>query len=325
MKILPCEQILARSIKLLVISVMILFVPSSLLAGGGDDTTTESTLSNGNQTLTQPTAESSPPLNTESDSGQTKEAIPEHTSVNKPSILSPWFFSTIFFLLLTLLLIGLIIWMHRRDFSIKKIFNEEGQVLGGSYSAIVPTNWESQQRKQITTSQNQIEQFAQVIQAFQVLGQDTKDLKTSFDAMKATYMLLQKKLDEKDQEIKNLREGYDLRIYKRFLRQFVKINQAINSYIRDRQFGEQEFENIEYLLADALEEAGVERFSPAVGDDYGAADGVADDPKPVETKNPNLNRTIKEVLDEGYRLETDKEVIQKAKVSVYIFQNSGGE
>jgi molecular chaperone GrpE (heat shock protein) len=215
--------------------------------------------------------------------------------------------------------------MFRRNYSIKQIFGEHGQVLGESYAAIVPTTWESQQQKQITTSQSQTEQFDQAIQAFQVFAQDSKDLKTSFDAMTATYMLLQKKLDEKDQEIKDLREGYGLRIYKRFLRQFVEINQQVNLYIRDRQFEEQNFKDIEYLLADALEEAGVECFTPAVGAVYGVTDGVEDNPKQVETEDPERDRTIKEVLDEGYRLETTKEVIQKAKVSVYVCLNPGGE
>jgi len=260
------------------------------------------------------------PLETQSNTEPAIAALPDWSPILQLATIS-----TIFFLLLSLLLIGLIIWMFRRNYSIRQIFGEHGQVLGESYAAIVPTTWESQQQKQITTSESQTKQFDQAIQAFQDFAQDSKELKTSFDAMTATYMLLQKKLDEKDQEIEDLREGYGLRIHKRFLRQFIKINQKINLYIRDRQFGEQNFGDIEYLLVDALEGAGVERFSPAVGKDYGAADGVADNPDTVETTNPELDRTIKEVLEEGYRLETTKEVIRKAIVSVHVFKNSGGE
>ena len=45
------------------------------------------------------------------------------------------------------------------------------------------------------------------------------------------FLTLQKSLEEKDQEIRRLKRGHDLEIFRKFLRKFVKLNEDIRSFL----------------------------------------------------------------------------------------------
>ena len=72
------------------------------------------------------------------------------------------------------------------------------------------------------------------------------------------------------------------------------------------------------MFEDALDECGVEKFSPSVGEDYRKAFGVTDDPEiaaPVDDADKDY--AIAEVLAEGYRVRNGGDVVVAAKVKIF--------
>ena len=126
------------------------------------------------------------------------------------------------------------------------------------------------------------------------------------------YMTLRGVIDDRDFEIKRLKRGYDRDVYVRFLKGFIRLDAAINE--------KQHLELLSRLSQDALDECGVECFSPATGSDYRTlGTQVADNPKTIATIDASKDFLIVETLQPGYLLRSseDVEVIVSAKVSIY--------
>lgn len=139
--------------------------------------------------------------------------------------------------------------------------------------------------------------------------------------MTETYMSLHNALDEKDSEIRRLKKGYDAEVFRKFLSRFIRIDQSIDDYIYSGKCNLNNLDQLKRLLEDALDECGVERFAPQVGEDYRRAFGVADNPKTIKTVSPEEEFMVAEVLEAGYRLRNgnDCEVITPSKVKIYRY------
>jgi molecular chaperone GrpE (heat shock protein) len=135
-----------------------------------------------------------------------------------------------------------------------------------------------------------------------------------------TAMKLQQALDQRDAEISRLRKGYDAQIFRRFLLRFVRVDQALRQSTENSDSPSQELSQIRRLLEDALEECGVEIFSPPIGADSRATDGIAESPKILPAKDPLDDHKVAEVIEPGYRLSTNGtvDVISPAKVSIFL-------
>jgi hypothetical protein len=144
--------------------------------------------------------------------------------------------------------------------------------------------------------------------------------------MTETYMALQGALDEKDAEIRRLKKGYDAEIFRKFLLRFVRVGQAIDDFIDSDEVEVRQLEQLKRLLEDAFDECGVEIYHPEVGDDYRNAEGVADNPKTINTVNNDDDFKIAEVIASGYRLRVGEtfDCIVPAKVRVFSFSQIGG-
>ncbi len=112
-----------------------------------------------------------------------------------------------------------------------------------------------------------------------------------------TFMTLQKGLDERDAEIRRLRQGYDNEVFRKFLHRFIRVDQTIKDSLLMGRFDREGFEQARMLLADAFAECGVEVFSPPLGSDYREADGVADSPKLVTAETVEHVGKIAEIVD----------------------------
>jgi molecular chaperone GrpE (heat shock protein) len=152
-------------------------------------------------------------------------------------------------------------------------------------------------------------------------------LRENIKEMIEVHMKLQSTLDQKEDEINRYKEGYDAKIFHNFLLRFTIVDQSINDYIGDNGISEEVrdvLKNIQEVMEDALAECGVESFSPEIGGDYRSAEGVADNPKKVDTDDESKHFAIAEVFGEGYRRKIDDggyKIITQAKVSVYIYKN----
>ena len=147
------------------------------------------------------------------------------------------------------------------------------------------------------------------------LNEQTKKIKV----LEEMFLKLQGSLNDKDNEIERLKEGYDNKIYRKYLLRFIRVNQAIDDSIDDVNIDKSTLISIKELLMDALSECEVESFSPNVGEKYHKAFGVADNPKEVPPDSPNDENKIAEIVEHGYKMKTPSgyEVVLPAKVKIY--------
>lgn len=151
------------------------------------------------------------------------------------------------------------------------------------------------------------------------IGQRSLESERKVENLVETFMTLQKGLDERDAEIRRLRQGYDNEVFGKFLHRFIRVDQTIKDCLQTGRFDREGFEQARMLLADAFAECGVEVFSPPLGSDYREADGVADSPKLVATETAEDVGKIAEIVEPGYRLKTSQgyDVILPAKIRIY--------
>jgi len=156
-----------------------------------------------------------------------------------------------------------------------------------------------------------------------ITAKNVKDISehsnSKIDDIADMFLTLHKTLDEKDAEIKRLKNGYDKDIFKKFIFRFIRVNQAINDFLNENNYEEDSFILIKHLLEDAFSECDVEIIKPNIGDDYRKAFGVADNPKIIKSEQPDDEFKISEIVEEGYLINTPNgnEVLLPAKVKVF--------
>ena len=149
-------------------------------------------------------------------------------------------------------------------------------------------------------------------QAIKGLFSNSEHTSKQISTLSETFMTLRSVIDDRDSEIKRLKRGYDRDIYARFLSRFIRLDIAIRE--------QQSIEMLSRLSQDALDECGIESFSPAIGSDYRAlGKQVADNPKSITTNDPTQNFLVAEVLERGYALRSPEglEIHIPAKVSIF--------
>lgn len=147
------------------------------------------------------------------------------------------------------------------------------------------------------------------------------NVQSSLDRMIEIHTALQPKLDERDREIQRLRSGFEASLFKKFIRRFVRIDIGIHDRLKANIPPADSLPNLSRLMADALQECGVERFEPDIGSDYRYVEGVADSPKSIQTNQEDMQFAIAEVVRAGYRfIENGTErIIIPAEVTIYSY------
>ncbi|MHC8863745.1 hypothetical protein ACYVVI_01005 [Arenicellales bacterium IMCC57338] len=261
----------------------------------------------------------------------TEGATKANVNPNDSASYLPWVWIIVsgFFFTLSLALIGLVIWGYLRNNRLRKIIGESSENLGESYVAIVPEEWHNTllkqdklftdyREKQDNLFTTHHEKMDQVVGSFKALEEQTVQLKKSVDDMKEAHRILQDKLQEKDEEINRLKDGYDFYLFKNHIGSFIETNEKLNEFINNQNFSEKALGNTAVLLGQALEDAGIETFEPEVGTAY-SSNECADRPDYLSTTEPAAHRTIAEIVKPGYRRE-DGQVIIKAAVKVFTFK-----
>ena len=190
--------------------------------------------------------------------------------------------------------------------------------------ALVPEQWSLVIRDLIDKSSVHYSQYRLSLEKIQKSSAEQN--KKSDDLLK-NFLTLQKVINVRDEEIARLKKGYDAKIFKRFLMRFIRVDRSLHEM--EGEFSDQEHQkNYRYLkrvMQDALEECGVEQFEPEPGSDYReAGQEIADDPKVIETSNPDDDFKIAKIESVGYVLEGEgrTEVIVPSKVSIYQFHQT---
>lgn len=133
---------------------------------------------------------------------------------------------------------------------------------------------------------------------------------------------LRSALDERDQEIKRLRRGYDNAVFRKFVGRFIRVDQAVQYFMKYSEDSTTDLNSIHSLLEDALQECDVQPFSPEIGSDYRSAFGVAEYPKILTTSIPEDDCRIAEIQEPGFIMQggKEKEVLIPARVAIYRYK-----
>ncbi len=192
--------------------------------------------------------------------------------------------------------------------------------------ALVPEKWGAIIGELIKSSQTSDTRFQKILGKVQKSSEEQS--KKSNDLLES-FLTLQNALNSKDDEIARLKKGYDAKIFKRFLMRFIRVDRSLGE-MQEESENEKESKNYKYLsriMQDALEECGVERFTPEIGSDYrDEGPQIADDPTVLPADDESQDFKIAVVESVGYILEGegDVEVVVPSKVSIFRF-NYGNE
>jgi hypothetical protein len=153
------------------------------------------------------------------------------------------------------------------------------------------------------------------------IADETAGNSKKIESMTNTYMQLQDVLNEKDDEIRRLRRGYDADIFRRFIKRFARIEESVEDFLVDDQ-DSQMLLQFQRLFEDAFDECGLTKFLPSVGGDYRKEVGVTDNPRVEPTENIDEDFQIFEILQPGYMISSDdaQEIIISSKVKIYRFK-----
>jgi hypothetical protein len=191
------------------------------------------------------------------------------------------------------------------------------RILIGNQAVLVPEEW----AKCLNNMASGTAKLEYSIQSeFGRMYQSSEMQNKGISAMTETFMTLQKSLNEKDEEIRRLKQGYDELLFKRFLLRFIRADQVIEEFINEENGDQKSLKMIKRLVEDALDECGVEFFEPELNEDYRSSPGVADNPTVEYSEDSGNYFKIANIVSTGYRLRKAEgafDIIVPAKVSIF--------
>ena len=188
--------------------------------------------------------------------------------------------------------------------------------------ALVPEKWGLLVERLVLATK---ELEMQLMDTHQVVLKKSSETESISGKLLESFLTLQEMISTRDLEIERLKKGYDSTVYRKFLRRFIRLESSLGIMEADAESA-LEIKNYRYLsrlLEDALEECGVEAYTPKIGSDYrNAGKEVADDPEELETDIEEEDFLIKQCVETGFLLrgEADYEVIKQAKVKITRFK-----
>ena len=198
------------------------------------------------------------------------------------------------------------------NYHMRSIYLKNGLALVPEKWGRVITNLESQMKKQHSQSQSTLS----------LVKNNSDEQQKKSNALMDSFLTLQKALDMRDEEITRLKKGHDAKVFGKFLSRFIRIAKSLQE-MKNEHPGNDHQKNYEFLnrlMQDALEECGVEEYSPIIGSDYrDAGPQIADGPVEIETQEVSKDYQIAEITSIGYVIygEGGMNVIVPAEVSVY--------
>lgn len=183
-------------------------------------------------------------------------------------------------------------------------------------NTLMPERW-------VTGFVSSIDKLGDVIQQ---LTQFSASNRSNINNIAEILDTLQRSLDDKDQEIKRYKRGYDSHLYKKFISKFVLISETLRQILDKDEFSKSEGENIHFRLQDALDDCGVTTKEIEAGLDYiNLGSLVTDNPRLIEAEDSSQAFKVAECLRPAFILSTagDDQVIIPAKITVYSYSQGG--
>jgi len=176
------------------------------------------------------------------------------------------------------------------------------------------------EQQSLFVPENLISLITQLLTQLNDLNQRSAQSTSELIALSESTHTLQAALTQRDHEISRLRQGYDSELFRRFVLRFLRTRVAVDDFLHHGETTPNTLNQISRLLDDALEECGVVRFRPEVGEDFRLAKGVADEPHVIESLDADADFKIVEVIEDGYRFAqaTNSKVLIPAKVTISL-------
>ena len=177
------------------------------------------------------------------------------------------------------------------------------------------------------------ENFAKLAGYLNSLGQDvnnyankssisSKDNDVKINELLTRFTELSKKIDEKDNEISRLKDGYDNQIKVSVLKDFLTIRDRIVLRIDENKGNDKIitlFENLLTIIDQRLEQQGLKKLIFNSGQNWRDIDG-AEPLEQLDTDNENDKGKVIETIEHGYYLDGldgNKIVVKKALIKLY--------
>ena len=175
---------------------------------------------------------------------------------------------------------------------------------------------------QLTAIDERLNSVIHATESLLILVQQSADHSEITKDLSSALKTLRSALDERDQEIKRLKQGHDNAVFRKFVTRFIRVEQTVQYFMETPEDYTTPLESIHSLLKDALQECDVQPFHPEIRSDYRSAFGVAGHPKIVDTTVKEDDCRIFEILEPGYLMQggKEKEVLIPARVAIYRFK-----
>ena len=150
------------------------------------------------------------------------------------------------------------------------------------------------------------------------LVQSDRDIHENIQNLSQTFLKLQTALDFRDEQLRRAEQGLQLALLRKHLRRFVLVDACLHE--ESNKDAQTKLEQVRALLRDALEECGVETYSPSLGVDFRTEKNVSDQPLLFPTSDSSLHYQVRAVISEGYRANTETGfsfIVHPAKVEIY--------
>jgi hypothetical protein len=147
--------------------------------------------------------------------------------------------------------------------------------------------------------------------------QNTNQLSSLVDSL----LTMKSAIEERDAEIKRLRQGYDYSILKRYYTRLIRLHRTSQEITLERP-EDTDVNVLHRLMEDLLEDAEIEVYVPELNSDSRTlGDLIDDDVKHRESDKDELEHLVSEVIAPGYVVSNGsaRQVLKPAKIGVYKY------
>ena len=151
-----------------------------------------------------------------------------------------------------------------------------------------------------------------------------KNVTKKYDEIFESFSVLQKSLNQKDDEIERLKKGYDLQILKKYVIKLLRVADTCDAIENDPKVSDETKKETTFIsesLNDLLEDLGIEKYSIKIGvstksEVFGLP--PANEWVKVKADKEEQLSKVKKTIKEGYFINAEiKEVIKYPKIEVY--------
>ena len=184
--------------------------------------------------------------------------------------------------------------------------------------ALVPEKW-GLVIDQLTHAHN--ENSRAIAGRLQQTAEKTHENTNQLSSLVDSLLTMKSAIEERDAEIKRLRQGYEYSILKRYYTRLIRLHRTSQEIFAERP-EDPDIKVLHRLMEDLLEDAEIEMYVPELhSDSRTLGDLIDDEVKHRESDNTEFEHLVSEVISAGYVVSNggSRQVLKPAKVEVYKY------